>query len=300
MALPSGLQPKTLVSLSQSEIVPPPSYIEPSVLPVGGQLILASQAKTGKSFIMIEMGRALACADRPFTSQELYCPRACRVLLIEQELGEAGLKKRIEKIYTREEISRQGFMADNFLYVSQQPDIKLDTVKGLKVLTDICDEVQPDVLMLDPLGRFHNVDENNAQAVSGLWDIIDKLRKTYPGMAFITSMHMSKPPDARAGIEPLDPYRIRGSGKFFDNPDAILTTMRTHNLATQHKSWSVSMRFTLRHGESPDDMILHVNEGNDCRVKQFKSGGIKPLQSNVPKAKQEPPATQEGFGFNRA
>ncbi len=298
MALPTGLQAKTLVSLASSEVTYPPSHIEPRVLPVGGQLVLASQAKTGKSFMMLELGRALACADVPFDSPQLVCPRACKVLLCEQELGEAGLKERTDKIYTYEEIKRQSFMADNFMYISKQPDLKIDTEKGLRLLYDICSSVRPDVLMLDPLGRFHNIDENDNQKVSQLWSEIDKLQKAFPGMSLITSMHMSKPPDARSGMDPLDPYRIRGASKHFDNVDGVITTMRTHNLSTKHKSWSVTARFTLRHGESPDDQIFHFNERNDSKVRYYKTvgseGPVTLLKRPEEKEKREPPV-QLGF-----
>ena len=273
MALPPELLPKTLSSLVKSDITAPPCYIEPSVLPVGGQLILASQAKTGKSFMMLELGRSLASADAPFAAPELFCPRACRVLMIEQELGEHGLKKRADVLYTDEEVKRQGFMADNFLYISKQPDLKLDTAKGLKLIYQICEEVEPDVLMLDPLGRFHNINENDNQAVSQLWGEIDQLQKTFPRMSLIASMHMSKPPDVRAGFDLLDPYRIRGASKHFDNVDGVITANRTHDLKTKHQSWAAVVRYTLRHGESPDDQVLHFNEKHDGRVRYYKTVG---------------------------
>lgn len=296
-------QPKTLVSLAQSEIVSPPSLIEPSILTPGGQLILASQAKTGKSFMMLELGRALASADQPFESPVLYCPRACRVLLIEQELGEAGLKKRTDKIYTPEEIQRQGFMANNFMYLSQVPDMMLDTQLGVKLLYQAINSAQPDVLMLDPLGRFHNLNENDNQEVGKLFSVLDKLKRDFPGMALLTSYHMSKPPDQRAGFDLLDPYRMNGAAKFYNNPDTIITTLRTHDLDTiGHKAWAVKMRITLRHGEPPDDMILHFNQDNDSRVRHHYQAPTKPLaapSNGWPNKKQEP-ATQEGFGFRQA
>lgn len=299
MALPPSIQPKTVVSLTKADIIAPPSYIEPSILTHGGQLILASRAKTGKSFMMLEMGRALASADRPFDSPEMFCPRSCRVLLIEQELGEMGLKKRVEKIYTPEEIRRQGFMADQFLYVSKVPELKLDTAKGCQLLYDLCEEVQPNVLMLDPLGRFHGYNENDNTEMGKLWGTLDELQKMFAhnGMALVVSAHMLKRQDIRAGFDNLDPYQIRGASKSFDNVDAVITTDRTHDLDTKgHKAWAVKCRFTLRHGESPDDMVLNFNEFNDSRVRQVVKGPLAQLQT--PRQKQGPPAVQ--LGFNRA
>lgn len=259
-------------------------------------MILASQAKTGKSFMMLELGRALACADQPFSSPDLYCPRACRVLLIEQELGEAGLKKRTDKIYTPAEIKRQGFMANNFLYLSKIADMKLDTKEGVEMLYQAIEDTRPDVLMLDPLGRFHNLDESNNQAVGTLFTTLDKLQRDYPGMALIMSYHMSKPPDQRAGFDLLDPYRMNGAAKFYNNPDSIMTTLRTHNLNTVgHKAWSVNCRLTVRHGEQLDDFILHFNKDNDSRVKHYGIEATRPLEA---RQKQGPPAFQ--LGFNRA
>lgn len=274
-SLPPSITPETIIDLVERDIATPPCYIEPSILTLGGQLILGAHAKTGKSFTLLELARALSSAQTPFDCPVFSVPRPVRVLLIDGELGEHGLKKRAERIYTPDEIHRLRNFKDNFLYVCKIPELKLDDKQGRSLLYNLCNEVQPNVLIIDPIGRFHNYDENDAQEISKLFSHLDEMQKLFKHneMALIITQHMGKPKDKRAEMDELSPYEMRGSSKWFDNPDSIITMSRTHNLSTLWESWSLTMRFTLRHDTSPDDMIFHVNERNDGRVRYYKHKG---------------------------
>lgn len=259
-----------------------PSYIAPAILPVGGQLVFGGRAKVGKTFMMMEFARALALGETPFDCPLFTVPKPVRVLMIEQELGEIGLQRRAAKLFD----GTMGRKADNLWYVSKVPELKLDTGGGVKLLRNLIEDVEPEVLILDPIGRMHSWDENNAQEMARMFGVLDQIQKATPGMALIFSHHFGKPKDPRGGSDPLDPYEFRGSSKFFDNPDSLVTLQRVRELPKDWEAWSLKARFTLRHGESPDDIILHVNEHDDNRVR-FDRSTSEPRPKALPQTSKE-------------
>jgi hypothetical protein len=90
------------------------------------------------------------------------------------------------------------------------------------------------------------------------------------GMSIILSHHYGKRPNGdrnREGHDPLDAYNFRGSSKWFDDVDALITVNRLQNLpGIQHQAWRLQMRFELRHEEVPPEMFFTVNLNRDLRV----------------------------------
>jgi RecA-family ATPase len=296
-----------LSDLIERDLPPVPAYIGPAVLPVGGQLVFGGHAKVGKSMLMLEFARALASGDVPFGCPEFFTTSPVRVLLVEQELGEHGLRQRAARIWTPDEMHRLGRRMDNLYYVSKIPELKLDTSIGRRILRDLCDDIKPHVLILDPIGRMHSYDENNAQDMAKMFGSLDEIQKSQESqnMALIFSHHFGKPKDERGGFDPLDPYAFRGSSKFFDNPDTLITVQRCAELSKPHEAWSLKVRFTLRHGECPDDLIFHCNEMNDMRVRYVKHvggkfAGQKALPKPVPKQLEVVPKQEMITGFRAA
>lgn len=296
-----------LEDLIEKDLPPVPSYISPGVLPFGGQLVFGGHAKVGKSFLMLEFARCLAAGEVPFGFPEFFCPFPVKVLLVEQELGEHGLRQRAAKLWNAEERHRLGRRMQNLFYISKIPELKLDTTLGRRILRDLCDDIKPNVLILDPIGRMHGYNENDAQEMAKMFGHLDELQKSQEdnNMALIFSHHFSKPRDERGGFDPLDPYAFRGSSKFFDNPDTLVTLQRCAELSKPHQAWSLKVRFTLRHAESPDDIILHVNERDDMRVRYVKTvggtyAGQKALPRPIPKQIEAKPTQPELIGFRAA
>ena len=300
-------QAERIADLIDRDLPPIPSYIGPAVLPLGGQAVFGGHAKVGKSVLMMEFAHALMSGDVPFCCPEMFVPAPVRVLIVEQELGEFGLRQRAVKRWNATEIQRLGRRFDNLFYVSKIPELKLDTTMGRRILRDLCDDIKPQVLILDPIGRMHSYDENNAQDMAKMFGALDELQKSQASqnMALIFSHHFGKPKDPRAGVDPLNPYEFRGSSKFFDNPDTLITVQRCAELARPHEAWSLKVRFTMRHGESFDDLIFHVNEDNDMRAKYVKhvggmNNGRRALPKPESKAIEIKPQQGELLGFRAA
>jgi AAA domain-containing protein len=258
--------PESISALIRRDLPLVPCWIEPAILPKRGKCLFGGQAKTGKSFVMLELARALATGSKPFDHPAMTIPRVARVLLCEQELGPYGLQKRAKLAYAKEDLQK---LDDCLWYISKQPQLKLDTQKGREYLLEVVDKVQPNVILLDPIGKMHHYEENDNAQISRLFTAIDALLKAFEqnDLSIIISHHFGKPStNPQFTRDPLDPYNFRGASKWFDDPDTLITMARLGNLQTAHQAWFVKSRTVTRQGEELPDTMYTVNKNNDLRV----------------------------------
>ncbi len=265
--LSASLRPEKLTSLIDSDLPKIPCYLGPSVLPLNSILVFGGEAKIGKSLTMMEFARCLSSGDTPFCDPELFVPKAVKVLFLEAEIGHYGLKERAEKIWTHEE--RRKFKEDNLWYVSNCPEMRIDKKSGRQLLYDMCEQVKPNVLILDPISRMQAYDDNNNQQIGEMFAHLVELKKYFldQQMSIIFAHHFKKAGDERFGYEPLSPYNFRGSSNFYNTPDSLITMHRTTTHKAPHKWWNLNVRFVLRHGEGVDDRVWSVNKKGDLRVR---------------------------------
>ena len=83
--------------------VPQPMWVEPAILPKGGLLLFGGESKIGKSFLVLEMMRALATGEDMFGNPQFVIPERAKVVLIEQELGDYILRGRAVEVFKEAE-----------------------------------------------------------------------------------------------------------------------------------------------------------------------------------------------------
>lgn len=231
-----------------------------------GLFITNDYIVTHNSHIMLSMARALTTQEPLFACPRFRVTEPARVLLFEQELGEGGLQRRARMVFNNAQLQK------DLHYISRNPDISFSTEAGYEVIGNEIAEFKPNVVILDPIGKLYHGDENSAQEVGLLWQKIDKLLRlgSREQMSIVLSHHFGKRVNGdrnREGHDPLDAYNFRGSSKWFDDVDALITVNRLQNLpGIQHQAWRLQMRFELRHEEVPPEMFFTVNLNRDLRV----------------------------------
>lgn len=236
-------EPERLSDLIARDVREDPCWIAPWALLKGGTAIIAGEAASGKSFFVLELARALASGSSPFSSSKLHCPEKCTVLYLEQELTEYGLKKRVEAVF-----SRDAEAASRVWYISADPTIRLDSSQSVKRLADLVSRIKPDVIIFDPIGRFHISNEDDASTVQHLFMNIDAIKAAAgPDTSAVVVHHVRKPPSDIDKYDPRSPYNMRGSSKFFDVPDTRVMISRT---VSSQKSIVVYAGWVFRHAES--------------------------------------------------
>jgi RecA-family ATPase len=257
-------------------------------------MIIGADSKAGKSLFTMECIRAITTGDHPFGSNHFSVPETGRALYVEAEVGEEGLQKRGLKIFHGADLD---LLDQNFYYVSKNPDLQLHTAIGQKLLDQFVDEVQPNVLILDPIGQLHGYNENDNQEIGRLFHTLFSLIRKYEhnNMSVVVVHHMRKKGGQPVpGEDLLSFHNYSGSRHFAADPDTLCTLHRTPEVLRSkagHRAWKLMARFITRQGEQPDDMVLTVNEEDDLRVRftKWAGGGPPKLTPTVTVPPPTPP-----------
>lgn len=299
--------PRSIVDLIRNPPKTKPTWIENAILPRGGVFLFGGESKIGKSFLCIEMVRALVTGTPLYGCSKFGVPDRARVLLIEQELGEAILSPRLVKIFTEEEqAGRLDSLTQWMYYASKTAEMDLSSRNGVLLLERWIEEVRPNVVFLDPIGKLHNYSENDAGDINQLFHTLQGLVCKYQelGLSFVMSHHFGKlSPDPRTARDELDPLNFRGSMRWVGDPDTIVTVRKTKRYKTPYvqkgyspeyrdefenayfKWWEVEMKFTLRAGSEPDNCLCTINQENDFRVRFVRF--LEEVDEDMPKVKRK-------------
>lgn len=241
--------------------------IQPRILPLGGKLIFGGYTKVGKTFVALSLIRGLITGGYAWDNPEWKCKRA-KTLFVEKEIGPWGIGERIKPAF---EGVDEETMRDYFKVLTMPKGFSLSDDTCITWLKKYCEGEGIEAIVYDPMNMLHGWNENDSTDILKLIEVLDWI--TEERMVTIYSHHYKKPPRGKDvdGADPLDVYNYSGSARFVNDADAILTLNRLPGrLSKDHESWRLDARLTLRHGPSPEDFQLNVNEFANCRV-EFKS-----------------------------
>lgn len=252
------------------------SLIGPLLLTRGSHAVLGGLTGIGKTFMLLNFARAFMTAEAPLDMPG-WTAQKCRVLYIDKELGDIMLGQRLKVLMS--DVDRE-MVGDRFRCMSKPPGLSLSNPDWVRFLRDYVAGEGIDILILDPISRFHYWDENG----SGGSQIVEALSEiTQERVSTLISHHFKKRPEGqyRKDHDPLDHYNFKGTVGTRLIEDASFTMTFDHYgyLKTArrdgYKAWAVKCRCSKARntGDDPDaDFVLHVNESNDRRVK-FKGFG---------------------------
>lgn len=200
----------------------PPFYIM-GWLPVGGRLVIYAPSKSGKSWLAMQIARRIALGlpllpAKPSTSvatnytQSNLSTTLARTLIIQCELSPVTYQGRL-KSHTNPNKPYSNMFLGNAL------DLKIDTARGQDLLERALTEIDPRVLILDPLYKTHTADENDTKEMKLITDYLDYLIENY-NLSIVLIHHAGK--DITKGG--------RGSSILEGYPDTVLELKRTSKL----------------------------------------------------------------------
>lgn len=289
--MPDRIAPARLTDLIRRPPIKYPSWIEPVILPKGGVFLFGGHSKIGKSFQALEMARALSTGSTLFDYSGFQAIES-RVMILEREIGEYGLQSRASTVFAKEDL---GKIDDNLWYVSQDPDLALDTHSGIGQISEYLAKLGINVLILDPVSHMHSADENDNTAITQIFNNLEQLRKNFrgQGLSIVMAHHFGKPPTGKyvEGYDSLSFHNFRGASKFFSAPDTLCTSARVEELSTPWEAWRLKMRWVCRQGESPPEMYLSVNKNKDLRVRWERHAAENRVKADPPKSIKFSPAS---------
>jgi hypothetical protein len=165
--------PPTVLSLAellaQQPPTPPPSLVEPGLLPAQGIWFVGGEPKVGKSLLVANLALALAAGSNRIG---FPVPAPRRVLVCQFELPLPQFVNRL--LVMRRSL---GPAADHHLLVdTRATGHLLSSPQGLNHFVVAARAAAAEVIVLDPLYSTHDQDENDTRAMAALCQALLRLR----------------------------------------------------------------------------------------------------------------------------
>jgi AAA domain len=170
--------------LEQQPPTPPPSLVEPGLLPAQGIWFVGGEPKVGKSLLVANLALALAAGSNRIG---FPVPTPRRVLVCQFELPLPHFVSRL--LVMRRSL---GPAADHHLLVdTRATGHLLSAPQGLNHFVAAARAAAAEVIVLDPLYSTHDQDENDTRAMAALCQTLLRLRDATQA-ALIVVHHIRK------------------------------------------------------------------------------------------------------------
>jgi len=196
-----------------------------------------------KSWLGLDLAVSVASGTACLGRFEVEQPGAVLIYLAEDAL--AGVRARVASICAHRGLSLPRLN----LHVVTAPSLRLDLARDQQALDASLKQIEPRLLLLDPLVRLHRLDENSAAEISGLLGFLRELNRRHE-MAIVLVHHMSKKAHRNLG------QALRGSSDINAWTDSAAYLVRKSKNRVQ---------LTLEHraAASPDPLLLRLIDDND-------------------------------------
>lgn len=260
------------------------------VLPVHAKLVIGGEPKARKSYFVLNVaidlarGRPLFGAyydsDTGMNQKPIFpVTKAYKVLYIENEIGHEGLQERLFPMLG-------GVLDDPMpLYItSRNLSLRMDEPEGKKLLAEQIASVQPDVVIIDPLAKFHHLDENSSQEMGYVLRTGDEWMRDF-GCSVIYVHHTGhqNPQAPRVGGD-----KLRGSTAIFGDADSIIIVENTSGKNSPEPT--LKLTFELRRGKPFRDQYVKVKpDGNINWLREDHGGEVSmPREQQQHEFKSQP------------
>lgn len=235
------------------------------LLPKGGRMVIGAPPKHFKSMLALNIAYDLAEGGKVFDSYEVKRPLS--VLYVEKEIGQHRVKERMERIHQW----RNGDVAPgNLHFLCKGNGCSLDTDFGKEALVREIEAVKPDVIVLDPLRKFHTSDEDSSTEMVKVFKALDEIQEQHDVTAILLH-HAAKRSEFRDGS---NPESLRGSSEIYADGDTYI--MLDKPIKGNDKT--IRLHFSLRSAADPKPLMLRFNDETysfERVVNAPASGGVR-------------------------
>lgn len=237
------------------------------ILRKGHKMLISGASKAGKSFLLIELAICITTGRKWLGFQ---CEKG-RVLYVNLEVDGASFLHRVRDV--------QRIIAPGEQLPLDVWNLRGEPAEINRLAPRLIRRAQNkhyDLIILDPLYKINEGEENSATDMAKFFNQLDRICKQL-GVSIACCHHHSK--GAQGGKFSID--RASGSGVFARDPDALLDMIRLNpidagkDLEDGQTAWRISA--TLREFPSPDDIdvvfdhpVHHITE--DLKEAQPMSG----------------------------
>lgn len=251
------------------------NIIAEGVLPLRSRMIVGALPRVGKTTMLTQLALEIASGSPALGLFDI--PRPRRVIMMQQEIGDEAFQQRLSSAAK----GYRNLSLDN-LFIYPCAGLKFDTPAGNKEIELLLAEIEPDVIVLDPLYKFWCVsDENAAAEVQRREDILDRYISTF-GVSIIIAHHLKKPNRDVSGrfVRQESSLDLRGSSQLVAWADTVLV------LSPVEKDKLVGT-LDMRHAkDEPPVLILNRDRANMRFNAEMQGDPTGPVEQSVVKVLQ--------------
>lgn len=194
----------------------PTRWLVDGLLPAESCLLLASEEKCGKSFLLFHLALCLASGHRVL---DRWAPVAQgRTLIYSPESGWSAKRRRLWGLAWGLGLDPRVVLS-SLLFIKGRVDLAADETAA--ELAAVANDERPALIIVDPLIAAHlGVDENSAQEVQPVLNRLRDVCDAAPGASLIVAHHVSKT-QGRSSF-----HSMRGSTAVGAWSDGVLTLRR--------------------------------------------------------------------------
>lgn len=210
--------------------------------------VIGGPPKSCKTWLGLDLAVSVASATPCLGTFEVDHSGPVLVYLAEDSLPMVRL--RIEAICRHRGLSLDALN----LYVVDAPSLRLDLAEDRRRLQTTLESFRPALLLLDPLVRLHQLDENNSGDISRLLGYLRNLQRRFH-LAIALTHHMGKRNHGRLG------QALRGSSDIhaWSDSSAYLQRKSDHLVLTvEHRSASPREPVPLKLVTNDDQLGAHL------------------------------------------
>lgn len=243
---------RTLKEILEDNSSPPEPIIDNGILLDGTILLIVGPAKSKKTFLTQNLALSIAMGN-DFAGFKITKPK--KVLYFLAEGGYYPNRERLQKMAQR--ISPDN--TENF-FIEFPPYMLLNHPESYDEIYELIKDSGAEVVVFDPLLRFHDAEENSA---TGMSEVLGKIRQLIEKLKIsVILVHHTGRVENRGG---------RGSSAIIGEYDSCITI---------HKAQDDCIRLTydMRHVETPPSN--HIRFNSDTFWFEEKDGILELLESS--------------------
>jgi hypothetical protein len=214
------------------------------IWPLEGCGIIGGEPKAKKSWVVLEVALSVATGT-DFLGREVH---RGAVILFDEENKRDELKKRIARLLAAHEIQAESLKD---LYIADQALLRLDDQESMEELEELVGRVKPTLLVLDPLVRLHQGDENDAAHVSAMLSGLRRLQ-IHHRCAVMLVHHLGKQTESKRAMG----QRLRGSSDFHGWIDAGVYCVA--------RGREFELSFESRYGVPSDPILARLQDAGEA------------------------------------
>lgn len=211
--------------------------------------IIGGAPKAWKSWLGLDLAVSVASGTACLGRFEVEQSGPVLIYLAEDAL--AGVRGRIASLCAHRGLSLRQLN----LHVVTAPSLRLDLARDQQQLDASLQQLEPRLLLLDPLVRLHRLDENSAADISGLLGFLRELNRRHE-VAIVLVHHMSKKAHRNLG------QALRGSSDINAWTDCAAYLVRKSKdrvqLTLEHRAAASLDPLLLRLADEADRIHLEV------------------------------------------